>query len=131
MSWKSSIQVAPPNDRGFSLLETVVAFAIMAMALGAIFNLFSRSTVSTVLGSEYGQAVELAQSLAAGHAPGVARGAGVAAENFAWTVAASPHGSGAGPLALERVAVEVTWPSRGAQRTVRLETLRPVTWAER
>ena len=117
----------PHHGRGFSLLETLVAFTIAALSLGAIFGLFSRSTVSTAVGTEYGQALELARSLAAASAAGTAHRTGVSAQKYAWTVSVTPHANGsyAGPLALERIAVDVTWPSRGGQRSVRLDTLRP------
>ena len=115
------------DNRGFSLLETLVAFTVAALSLAAILSLFSGATVSTVVGAEYGQAVDLAQSLLAGAAAQRAPDTGIEAQKFAWTVSVRPHrgASVAGPLALQHIVVDVVWTSRGTEREVRLQTLRP------
>ena len=115
--------------RGFNLLEILVAFAIAAMSLGVIFDLFSTSASSTVLGKEYLHAVELAQSLVSEHGHSIDRvsNSGLSQERYRWRVTVTPNASGAetGPLDLRHLSVEVTWRSRGRDRTVKLEALKP------
>ena len=50
------------NDRGFSLLEVIVALLIMAGGFLAVVNLFSGSVRSVNLSSQYLKAVTLANS---------------------------------------------------------------------
>lgn len=47
---------------GFSLLEVLVAFAILALSLGILMQIFSTSGRAAVLGDHYARAAELAES---------------------------------------------------------------------
>ena len=49
-------------QRGFSLLEVLVAFAILAITLGVLMNIFSRASRTAILSSQYSQAAALAES---------------------------------------------------------------------
>jgi general secretion pathway protein I len=50
------------RQAGFSLLEVVVAFAILALSLGLLMQLFSRALSTTALSGDYSRAATLAQS---------------------------------------------------------------------
>ncbi|MBI1733230.1 MAG: general secretion pathway protein GspI [Gammaproteobacteria bacterium] len=118
---------------GFSLLETLVAFSIAALALGVIFQIYARGTASVVQAGDYARAVAIAESrmteLSAADAPGIAA-SGVAAERYLWTIETGPYQDGAPAeldslLRLRRVDVEVRWEDRGKARSFRLSTLKP------
>lgn len=47
---------------GFSLLEVVVAFAILALSLGLLLQIFSRALTATSLSGDYSRAVALAEA---------------------------------------------------------------------
>lgn len=51
------------SQRGFSLLEVLVAFAILAVSLGVLLGIFSRATSATIASAQYSQAATLAESL--------------------------------------------------------------------
>lgn len=50
------------RQRGFSLLEVLVAFAILALTLGVLMNIFARASRAAVLSGQYSQAAALAES---------------------------------------------------------------------
>ena len=49
-------------QNGFTLLEVVVAFAILALALGLLIQIFSRTWSTTALSGDYFRAATLAQT---------------------------------------------------------------------
>lgn len=51
--------------RGFSLLEVIVAFSVLALAMGAGMALLSQSMLNVGVARDYVQAVALAESLLA------------------------------------------------------------------
>lgn len=50
------------GQRGFSLLEVLVAFAILAITLGVIMRIFSMGLRNVTVGEDYTRAILLAQS---------------------------------------------------------------------
>ena len=50
------------RGRGFTLIEVLVAFLILAFSLGALFNLFSGSLRSVRQGEDYAHATALARA---------------------------------------------------------------------
>lgn len=50
------------TQKGFSLLEILVAFSILAFSLGILLNIFSGGLRRTIVSEEYQQAVIIAQS---------------------------------------------------------------------
>jgi general secretion pathway protein I len=52
----------PGDCRGFSLLEVVVAFAILAVALGVLYQIFSGAAQRASLLQDYNYALSLAES---------------------------------------------------------------------
>jgi general secretion pathway protein I len=54
-----------PRQNGFSLLEILVAFAILAMALGVLLRIFGGAGQISGLADKYARAVVIAESLLA------------------------------------------------------------------
>lgn len=53
------------RSRGFSLLEMLVAFSIMAISLGILLNIFSTGVKTAVVAEDYIIATQIAESLMA------------------------------------------------------------------
>jgi general secretion pathway protein I len=122
-------------DAGFTLIEVLVAFAILATALGALFAIFGSGlrrggqieaernavAVAQSILADIGREIPLIDGKAEGDGPGGVR----------WRVDIRPYGdAGQGlqpePAALVRaheVSVVVSW-GPGAGRAVSLQTLR-------
>ena len=128
------------RQRGFTLIEIIVALAILAVALGALFQAFSGGLQATAVAGRQAAAVMLAQSLLdriGQDIPLVAgEQTGVSEDGLRWSIAIAPS-----PLiARERRAdspllpfdVLVTVAADG-RRPVALTTLRlaPVAASER
>lgn len=122
------------NDRGFTLIEIVVALLVLALASAAIFEGFSTGFRSSRTANDFAEAVLIAQAKLApvGVAEPLAAGVttGEEGDKFAWTVHVDPvdapveEGARASSLQPFLVAVDVTWSDGGAERTVSLSTLR-------
>src|SRR6056297_2996658 len=81
------------KQRGFSLLEMVVAIAILGLALGALYQAASGATRNVRIDERYAYAVELARSLLADSSIVPADGEqrrGETAGGFVWRVDAQP-----------------------------------------
>ena len=50
------------SQGGYSLLEVLVAFAILALAVGTILSLFATGLRNTAVASDYARALTLAES---------------------------------------------------------------------
>lgn len=50
------------HQQGFSLLEILIAFSILALSLGILLNIFSSGLRRSLISEEYQQAVTIAQS---------------------------------------------------------------------
>ena len=127
------------TQRGFSLLEVIVAFAIGAAALGLFAQIFGQGSRNLAVSSDYAVAVDLADSLLAEYTeaddltPLAERGA---TADYEWQVAISPYG--APPPAVEshgevpidtdmrllRVEVTVSWQRFGRRRSITSSSLR-------
>ena len=129
------------RQRGFSLLEVLVAFTILALSLAVLMRIFSGSLRNADVTRDQAQAVALAQSLLASAGveatlvPG--ESTGVLDDKFRWLLRVGPFveeprpGESAAvrsplPLDLWEVAVRVAWggDSRLPERAVTLTTLR-------
>lgn len=116
------------DAEGFSLVETLVALAVIAASSGLLFESISTSlTLSRTLAARR-EAVLLAQSLLAaatapGEAPAIA--AQGASRGLAWRITRSRRGGGArdGDVAVEDVRVEVLDQASG-RRLTSVHTLR-------
>lgn len=116
---------------GFSLLEVLVAFAIMALALGALYQALGGSLRGVGAAGDSTRAVLLAQSVLDLYdlvpPEGLAED-GVTADGLAWELRSAPF-----PVALENpqwdlheVVARVRWQDRGREREFALRTLLPV-----
>lgn len=129
------------HARGFSLLEVLVAFSILALSLGILMRIFSGSLNNVEVSHDQAQAVVLAQSLIAEAGitypmfPG--ESAGVAGGIFNWIMRIRPfqdelaQAEQAIPvtpdnLNLWEIEVEVTWGEHAGHkgRSFTLSSLR-------
>jgi general secretion pathway protein I len=118
--------------KGFSLIEVVVAFAILALSLGVLYQIFASSTRQAALARDYGRALALADAklAEAGITSVLAPGAqsGESEGGLRWQrsveVALEPSEPAQKSPLLYRVTVEVRWKRDGAERSVTLGTLR-------
>jgi general secretion pathway protein I len=118
--------------RGFTLIEVLVAFAILAVTLTALIQVFSTGLRSIMSVERYASATLLARSALEEVGTEIPLGAGErsanAGDGFAWhvriTPTLAPLASPGGLVVPYQVAVTVTWP-RGSLTltTLRLATL--------
>jgi general secretion pathway protein I len=119
------------KQRGFSLLELLVAFAIMAMSLGLIYRVAGGSARNTADASQAQQAAWLAESLLAGHRylePSGWNEDGQSA-GMDWQVRSTPYpgvGNGSVVFALQEVQVSIQWAGGARPGQLMIHTLRPV-----
>lgn len=127
------------SQRGFSLLEILIAFSILALSLGILLKIFSAGVNTAGVAEEYTAAVQIAESLMAQTGieaplkPGEATG--LENEKYHWRVSVSPFQFTAEnldvtPIAavLFKIKVVVSWGenARAAGRQVELITLKLV-----
>lgn len=121
--------------RGFSLLEIMVAFAILALALGVLLQIFSGAMKATALSGDYSRAVAVAEARlqAVGADIPLAEGtySGEPEQGIDWIVHIQPFepplwAGDFPPLQPYRIRVVATWPGSGAGRgrRVQLDSLR-------
>jgi general secretion pathway protein I len=120
------------HSQGFSLLEVLVAFAILALSLGVVLQIFSSGTHNVIAGSAYSRAADLAESVLALAGttipiePGVQSGDELA---FHWELEITPYGLpelAAPPQGVVAylVTARVSWTDIGRERRLVLQTLR-------
>ena len=131
---------APRPARGFTLLEVLVAFVVLAVALGVLYRTFSTGITSVDAISGYSEAIALAEAklgaigLEKPLEPG--EDSGKTDDNrYSWRLVVEPWvppgseaekpGGFISPNQLLRATVTVIWDERGTQnRSVQLSTVR-------
>ncbi len=140
------------RHKGFSLLEILVAFAIMAVALTIVMRIFGSGVNNAVISEEYTLAVQIAESLMARVGAEIPLRAGEISGNegdtYRWQVAINPVANSgpsatvdnisaanpneqvqSGPnLQLLSIKVRVAWSEEdeGPQRAIELNGLKTV-----
>jgi len=119
---------------GYTLLEVLVAFAILGMSLAVLFRIFSAGVNNVGVASDYVQAVLIGEarleSLASESVlePGMSQG--IALGKFHWTRTISREllpqleMTERSTVASYRINVAVAWPAGRNTRQIELETLR-------
>ena len=120
------------NEQGFSLLEVVVALAIMAGGFLVVLNLFSASVQSVDFSGQYLKGVTLANSKInelelLNFEPYEYSGSFKNEESYRWEVDIAPYDSPLNDpdssIQLKKVFLKVFWEDRGQTRNVELATL--------
>jgi general secretion pathway protein I len=128
-------------QRGFSLLEVIVAFAIAAIALGVLSQIFGQGASNMALSRDYDNAILLAESLLAEHGVNIETDESsfsATNEQFQWEVSVQPYTSresipdltptpdddAATQSRLVQIDVVVDWERNGKHRSVNLTSLR-------
>ncbi|MGA9795323.1 MAG: type II secretion system protein [Rhizomicrobium sp.] len=119
------------GERGFTLLEVLVALTILSLSLGVLLAIFSQSLSRAEENATEASARTLAHSLLAqaeaaphpafGDTNGVSNG-------LRWRVRIAPYGSDADQTAWQHVAQQldatVNWQYQGRTRSLTLSSLR-------
>ena len=121
----------PTSPRaGFTVVEIIVALAILALSLNAILPAISDALWRTSEAEAQAEAASLARSLLAEAGSAVALNNGAAAgqfENgFRWRLQVTPYGGvdQTMPVRAYKVVAEVSWDDTRSERSVALTTLR-------
>lgn len=119
------------EEGGFTLIEVLVALAILMIAFGFAFRALSGGFDRLDRDQKSADALLLAQSTLArvGHDIALADGAidGRALDGFSWRIETAPYGDTQdlplGRLIEHRVEVTISWNERHQRREVRLTSL--------
>jgi general secretion pathway protein I len=127
----------PDKSSGFTLLEIVVAFTLMALVISVLLGVFSGGLQGLGLADEYSRASSIAESTLGRVGADIAlkegETRGTEADRFRWAVQIKPfeveqenQGQPQAIMAVQlmEVQVVVTWDDYGRNREVKLHTLR-------
>jgi general secretion pathway protein I len=118
----------PRNDKGFTLIETLVSFAIVTLVLTLIYQILASSSQQTKLISQYSEATQLAESvLSQAKAYKYPRGDGKSGE-YSWEYVLTKSSyedlgsqlSLVDSMQLYDISVSVSWLSQRKERVVTL-----------
>jgi len=121
------------NNDGFSLLEVIVALAIMAIGYMAVFDLFSVSIKSVGISEKYQRAVNLADSKLSeiemlNYETTTPSGTFENDESFQWSLNIEPYDSPLNDpeknINLSKVTLKVFWEDNSKPGNVELVTLK-------
>ncbi len=121
------------DNEGFSLLEVIVALAIMAIGYMTVFNLFTVSIKSLGMSDQYQRAVNLANTKLSeiemlNYETDATSGIFKNEENFQWSLNIEPYESSLNDpdenINLSKVTLKVLWDDNQKSRNVELVTLK-------
>ncbi len=118
------------QQAGFSLIELLVAFAILAMSLGLIYRSMGESARNAGNLVLYQQAAMFAEGLLNSRASVTSAGWNETGERgpFQWKVASQPYSAPSNPVsgvAMHQIDVSVSWIDGGKARALEAKTLLP------
>jgi general secretion pathway protein I len=124
--------LAPRHSRqlGFSLIELLVAFAIMALSLGLLYRMAGGSARNVTDATQYQYAAWLAESILAGRSNVRADGWNEDGESggFRWQIRSARHSGGVNApqmVHLHRIELSVFWDEAARPKQFNLVTLLP------
>ena len=125
------------RDRGFTLIEVLIAFVIAALALGALVRATTGAIGATHIAGRTDEAVARAEShlaMLSGTMLADLDREGDEGDGFHWRIHIAADGAVAparqftgippGTVTLYRVSVVVSWSERGRSRAVELDSVR-------
>ena len=121
------------NNDGFSLLEVIVALAIMAMGFVTVLQLFSGSIRSVSLSEQYLKGTSLAHSKLGAlevnnYSVTEYEGTFPDEKKYRWQLEISPHNSPLNSkennIQLSEVTLNVLWEDSGKTRNIQLNTIK-------
>lgn len=120
------------GERGFTLIEVLVALTILAVSLTVLFGIFGHALARNQESQSRMAARTLASSLIAQaeSAPQLSMGTvtGRAAPDFSWRIDVRPYGKDedrqSWPGVAAQISATVVWGERGPGQTLTLSTLR-------
>jgi general secretion pathway protein I len=120
------------REAGFTLVEVIVALAMLSIGLGVLLSAISNSLQRTTTAEQTSMASSLAQSLLEDVGVNVAvtpgEREGLEAGDLHWRLTIVPYGDDRqrekSPIGLYRVVTEIDWQQGPERRWYRLETLR-------
>ncbi len=118
------------RQKGFALLEVLVAFSIFAVSIGILFQIYSKGAQSARLSDDYANAVIIAQTRLSNIGVESFPEVGVHEENndkYRWITRVSSTEDNAGleemhKLIKRNIEVEVFWESMSKTRSIKFNT---------
>lgn len=119
------------SQRGFTLLEVLVAFFISALSLGALYQIYAKGAAALDLARDYALALSIAESRLAETTVTATPQQGRQLDRFDWDLSTQTYinisldDASSLSYTLLWVEVSVRWQNRGKTHETTLQTLKP------